>query len=197
MWETSWYFWYFIIRNLESFTWASQVALVVKNPPDNAGDIRDETSIPESGRSPGEGHGNPLQYSCLENIMSRGAWLAVVYWVAKSWIWLKQQQHTHTHTLSLSLSLIWAFQVASGKESVYQCRRHRRCRFDPWVRTIPWSRKWQLTPVFVPGEFQGQRSLVGTIYWFAENWHDLATEHACIFQLDLLQHSLWRKQTNG
>ena len=43
------------------------VALVVKNPPANAGDIRDTGSIPESGRSPGGGHGNPLQCSCLEN----------------------------------------------------------------------------------------------------------------------------------
>jgi len=46
---------------------ASQVALVVKNPPDNAGDIRDAGSILGSGRSPGGGDGNPLQYSCLEN----------------------------------------------------------------------------------------------------------------------------------
>ena len=109
-------FWYFIIRNLESFTWASQVALVVKNPPDNAGDIRDEASIPELGRAPGEGHGSPLQYSCLENITSRGAWLAVVYWAAKSWTWLKQQQqhtHTHTHSLSLSLSLFLSPQQQS------------------------------------------------------------------------------------
>ena len=45
---------------------ASQVALVVENPPDNAGDVRDTDSIPGSGRSRGEGHGNPLQYSCLE-----------------------------------------------------------------------------------------------------------------------------------
>ena len=51
------------------YTWerASQVALVVKNPPANAGDIRDEGSTPGLGRSPGGGHGNPLQYSCLEN----------------------------------------------------------------------------------------------------------------------------------
>ena len=55
---------------------ASQVALVVKNPPANAGDIRDMGSIPRSGRSPGEGHGNPLQYSHLENPMDRGAWRA-------------------------------------------------------------------------------------------------------------------------
>ena len=46
---------------------------VVKNPPANAGDTRDAGSISESGRSPGGGHGNPLQYSCLENPMDRGA----------------------------------------------------------------------------------------------------------------------------
>ena len=51
---------------------ASQVALVVKNPPANAGDIRDVGSVPGLGRSPGGGHGNPLQYSCLENLKDRG-----------------------------------------------------------------------------------------------------------------------------
>ena len=50
-----------------------QAALVVKNPPANAGDIRDGGLIPGLGRSPGGGHGNPLQYSCLENPMDRGA----------------------------------------------------------------------------------------------------------------------------
>ena len=63
----------------------SQVVLVVKNLPANAGDIRDVGLIPESGRSPGGGHGNPLQYSCLENPMDRGAWWASVPRVAKSW----------------------------------------------------------------------------------------------------------------
>ena len=62
----------------------SQVALVVKNPPDTTGDIRDTDSIPELGRSPGGGHGNPLQCSYLENSMDRGAWKAVVPRVAKS-----------------------------------------------------------------------------------------------------------------
>ena len=52
----------------------SQVELVVKNLPANAGDLRDTGSIPGSGRTPGERHGNPLQYSCLENPMERGAW---------------------------------------------------------------------------------------------------------------------------
>ena len=56
---------------------------MVKNPA-NAGDARDAGSIPESGRSPGEGHGNPLQYSCLENPMDRGACWAAVHRVAKS-----------------------------------------------------------------------------------------------------------------
>ena len=54
---------------------ASQVVLVVKNLPANAGDVRDLSSIPGLGRSPGGGHGHPLQYSCLENPMDRGAWL--------------------------------------------------------------------------------------------------------------------------
>ena len=53
---------------------ASQVALVVKNPPASEGDLRGVGSIPGSGRSPGVEHGNPLQYSCLENPMDRGAW---------------------------------------------------------------------------------------------------------------------------
>ena len=63
---------------------ASQVALVVKNLPANAGDIRDRGSIPGLGGSPGGGHGRPLQYSCLENPMDRGAWWVTVHSVMKS-----------------------------------------------------------------------------------------------------------------
>ena len=62
----------------------STLVLVVKNPPGNAGDIKDLGSIPGSGRSPGGGHGNPLHYFCLENSMDRGAWWATVYMVTKS-----------------------------------------------------------------------------------------------------------------
>ena len=75
-------------------SWASQVALVVKNPADNAGDIRDASSVPGSGRSPGGGHGNPLQHSCLENPMDRGAWHAAVRSGAESDA--TKQQSTHT-----------------------------------------------------------------------------------------------------
>ena len=57
---------------------------MVKNPPANAGDIRDMGLIPELGRSPGGGHGNPFHYSCLENPMDRGAWRVTVHRVTKS-----------------------------------------------------------------------------------------------------------------
>ena len=65
-------------------TGASQVALVVKNPPASLGDIRKKGSIPGSGRFSGAGNGNPLQYSCLEKPMDRGAWWATVHGVPKS-----------------------------------------------------------------------------------------------------------------
>ena len=68
---------------------ASQVALVVKNLPVNAEYLKDEGLIPGSGRSPGGEHGNPLQYSCLENPIDRGAWQAIVHRAAKTWTRLK------------------------------------------------------------------------------------------------------------
>ena len=78
-----------------------QVALVAKNLPADAGDIRDADSIPGSRRSPGGGYDNPLQYSCLENHMDRGAWQATVYRVAKSQTSLKQlSMHTRYYKLS-------------------------------------------------------------------------------------------------
>ena len=52
-------------------------------------------------------------------------------------------------------------ELPSGKEPIWQCRRHKRCRFDPWVGKIPWRRAWQPTPAFLPGESHGQRSLAG------------------------------------
>ena len=58
---------------------AQEVTRVVKSTPASAGDIRELRSIPGSGRSPGGGHGNPCQYSCLENPMDRGAWRATVH----------------------------------------------------------------------------------------------------------------------
>ena len=70
-----------------------------KNPAASAGDVRDAGSIPGSRRSPGGGSGNPLQCSCLENSMDRGAWWATVHGVAKSQTRLKQF-NTHTRTVA-------------------------------------------------------------------------------------------------
>ena len=66
-----------------TFSWASQVALVVKDSPANAGDVRDAGLTPGLGRSPGGENGNPLQYSCLKNPMDREAWQATMHGVAK------------------------------------------------------------------------------------------------------------------
>ena len=69
--------------------WAPYVARVVKNLPAHAGEVRDTGSIPGWGRSPEGGHGNPLQYSCLENPMDKGAWYATVHGVTKNGTRLK------------------------------------------------------------------------------------------------------------
>ena len=71
---------------------------MVKNPPANAEDVRDASLIPGSGRFPGEGNGSPLQYSCLENPMDRGAWWATVHRVAKSWTRLSDFTFTKLET---------------------------------------------------------------------------------------------------
>ena len=74
---------------------APQVALVVKNLPASTGDLREADSIPGWGRASGKGHGNPLQYSCLENPMDRGGWWATVHSVAESQTWLKRLSMAH------------------------------------------------------------------------------------------------------
>ena len=79
---------------------------MVKNPSANAGDARDARDIdliPGSGRSPGEGNGNPLHYSCLESSMDRRAWWAKIHGVAKSRTQLSMYTHTHSHTHTRSL----------------------------------------------------------------------------------------------
>ena len=104
-------------------TWASQEMLVVKNLSANAGDIRDSSSIPGSGRSPGGGHGNMLQYSCLENSMDRGAWWATVHGCHKEsdvteWLTLSQ-------TLKFLLRLIRSFSCRWEPEEGAQADSHQ------------------------------------------------------------------------
>ena len=124
----------------------------------NAGDLG---SIPGLGRSPGEGNGNPLQYSCLENPMDgykgglrtklqgrKGKEISGInQHVSLFFLSCLKTRHTH--------GLLWWL---SGKEPACQCRRRK---FDPWVRKIPWRRKRQPTPVLLPGKSHGQRSLAG------------------------------------
>ena len=73
----------------------------------------------------------------------------------------KSHKHTHTHTHTHT----WMGFAggASGKEPTCKCKRHKRPRFDPWVRKIPWRRTWQSTPVYLPGESHRQMSLMGYI----------------------------------
>ena len=86
---------------------ASLVAQTIKESACNVGD---PGSIPGSGRFPGEGNGNPLQYSCLENTMDRGAWWATVHGVTKSWTQLSTRTHTtYIVTLTLNISLILSY----------------------------------------------------------------------------------------
>ena len=66
----------------------------------------------------------------------------------------------------------------SDKEPTCQCRRLRRHKFDPWVWKIPWRRAWPRTPVFLPGESHGQRTLGATVHGVAESNTDEATEQA-------------------
>ena len=94
--------------------WASQVVLVVKNPPANSSDVRDTGSIPGLGRSPGGGHHNPLQYSCLENPMDRGAWWATVHRVTE----LDTTEVTeHTPTDYIAQRTQYSVMTYMGKES--------------------------------------------------------------------------------
>ena len=106
---------------------SSQVVLVVKNPPDNAGDIRDVGLIPGLGRSPGAGHDNPLQYSCLENPMDKGSWWSRVHEVTKvryNWSdltckqWI-QRQCTHLKGIKCIVLSILRNNILSGQNVLF------------------------------------------------------------------------------
>ena len=119
--------------------------------------------MPGSGRFPGEGNGNPLQYSSLENPQGQRSLVGYSPRGCKESDTRVSNTHTHRHTY---IYHICGFPGgASGKESACQCKRQKRRMFDPWVGKIPWGRAWQLTPVFLPGESHGQRSLAGYSPW--------------------------------
>ena len=127
-----------------------------KEPSANAGDIRDAGAIPGSGRYPGGGLGNPLQYSCLENPMDRGAWWATVHGIAKSWTWLKRLS-----TLRHSVSLVLLMQVFPWLNAVLSSECHlptvHGLGTSPFVGLIQHSRAVFLVPAAWPisGTLQG------------------------------------------
>ena len=103
------------------FQGASQAALLVKNLPAKAGDVRDAGSIPGLERSSRGGRGNPLQYSCLENPMDRGAWWVTVCEVTKSQTWLKRSS-MHSCNLRNSNHLCFMFNLVSIVHlDLFQC----------------------------------------------------------------------------
>ena len=120
--------------------------------------------IPGLGRFSGEGKGYPLQYSGLENS---------VHGVTKSW------------TLSLSKGFPGGAEVKK-KSFCLQCGRPG---FDPWVRKIPWRRKWQSTLVFLLGESHGWRSFVGYSPQVAKSWTRLSDFTHSLFSIASIVHS--------
>ena len=173
-------------------------------------DLRDTGLIPVSGRFPGRGHCNPLQYSCLENPMDRGAWQAAVHRVAQSLTWLKWLS-----TLSLPMGLIptgisqlswekkWGRRIEQetkmesnrlhpallsgevymslegilglpslcrGEGSTCQCRRHRRCGFDPCVERSPGEETSNSFQYSCLGNCMDWESWWATVHGAAQSW---------------------------
>ena len=127
--------------------WASQVVQWVNHLPTVLEIQADTNSSPRPGISPGGGHSNPLQYSCLENPVNIDAWWATVHRARKSWTQLKLLS-MHIHILTT------------------ESRNHKNRSMHIWkLNCDSWRRKWQSTSVFLPGESHGQRSLVGYYSW--------------------------------
>ena len=129
------------------------MALVGKNPPANAGDVRDIGSIPGSGRFPRGGHGNPLQFSCLENLMDRGAWRATAHGYAKRWTWLKRlSMHRMHKTFSKQPIKIYSDQRMLGNR----------------LNNLPWSLSKMI--IFKFSYFFGWYITSGIFSAFLKNW---------------------------
>ena len=93
----------------------------------------------------------------------------ILFLVNKEWSDAKERDYSFLHVLS-------------GKESACQCRRFRRCGFNPWVGKIPWRRKWQPTPVFLPEKSHGQRSLASYSPWDLKesDMNEQLSTHICL-----------------
>jgi len=180
------------IMALKSWSWIIRLYLHCSDGEESACSAGDPGSISVSGRSPGEGHGNLLQYSFLENPMDRGAWWIIVYEVAESEE--TEQHHFHFPTLFFQIahsSLDIDIQpLVRSMENAMTPHSSTLAWKIPWMEEpgrlqsmgslgvghywvaslslftfMHWRRKWQPTPVFLPGESQGQGSLVGCCLW--------------------------------
>ena len=116
--------------------------------------VEDSGSIPGLGRSSEGGNGNPSQYSCLENLMERGAQRVIVHGVTES-------DMTEREKFLMKKPQVQINKCSTG----CICLQCGRPGFHPWVGKISWRRKWQSTPVLLPGKSHGQRSLVGYSPW--------------------------------
>ena len=138
-----------LFRYIKSSDLCYPRALVTENPSANAGDVRDTGSNSGSERSPGGGHGNPLQYPCLENPTDRGAWLATVHGGHKesdrteaTWHARKLPPHHWAHIQLLMFSSIWVFKITQGStgpalKSSWSLNCYPSCTFlTTWVSNL-------------------------------------------------------------
>ena len=129
-----------VIEEQNEQLWASQVELLVKNPPANARYVRDAGSIPRLGRAPGEENGNPLQYSCLENPMGRGACWATVHRIANIQTQLKQlstiQHDQWNKTESSEINPCTYGYPVLTKEAIYNIQWDKDSLFNKWCQEI-------------------------------------------------------------
>ena len=121
---------------------------------------RDTGSIPGSGRSPGEGNGNPLQHSCLENPMDRGAWWATVHRVTESRAWLSDCVHTYRVILVI-LSLNYP---SCLKRLWLQTKAHQ---LSGLADALPHIYPWRRTPVRVPPKVDGTLGFSGKVLCYS------------------------------
>ena len=100
-------------------------------------------------------------------------------WFNETYRWFWYTLKFRTSGLLVGFMPLWGLpRWLSGKEPACQCSSHKRHGFDPWVGRIPWNRKWQPTPVILPGKYHAQRSLEATVHGVKKVRHDLAAEHA-------------------
>ena len=125
------------------------MVLLIKNLPANAGDTRDVGSIPGFRRSPGVGNGNPLQHSCLEHPMNRGAWRAPVHGVAKEW-----DASEHAHTGHADTPVPSAFAQPGPRTR----RLHLHSLCPCWLRALAWAGPGSRTPHVLRSSSQPSQS---------------------------------------